>query len=70
MYNVVKVVDLVGHFSASCQRHGLCDEKTFPKNFIGIIKDVEKFVSSSFEIPPTPAHTVLYVFFWTASLRE
>jgi hypothetical protein len=44
MYNVVKVVDLVRQFSASCQRHGLCDEKTFPQNFIGIIKEVEKYV--------------------------
>jgi hypothetical protein len=44
MYNVVKVVDLVRHFSESCQRHGLCDEKTFPQNFIGIIKEVEKYV--------------------------
>lgn len=42
MYNIVKVVDLVRHFSESCQRHGLCDEKTFPQNFIGIIKEVEK----------------------------
>ena len=44
MYNVVKVVDLVRHFrvSESCQRHGLCDEKTLPQNFIGIIKEVEK----------------------------
>ncbi|KAI0267245.1 hypothetical protein BGY98DRAFT_1025481 [Russula aff. rugulosa BPL654] len=41
MYNVVKVVDLVRHFCASCQRHGLCDEATFPQNFIGIIKEVE-----------------------------
>lgn len=52
MYNVVKVVDLVRHFSASCQRHGLCDEKTFPQNFIGIIKELERcvfFLSSSFE---------------------
>ena len=45
MYNVVKVVDLVRHFSESCQRHGLCDEKTFPQNFIGIIKEVEKYVT-------------------------
>jgi hypothetical protein len=44
MYNVVKVVDLVRHFSASCQFHGLCDEKTFPQNFIGIIKEVERCV--------------------------
>ena len=48
MYNVVKVVDLVKHFSESCQRQGLCDEKTFPHNFIGIIKEVEKYVLFSF----------------------
>jgi len=41
MYNVVKVADLVKHFSASCQRHGLCDEATFPQNFVGTIKDLE-----------------------------
>ncbi len=44
MYNVVKVVELVRHFSASCQLHGLCDEDTFPQNFIGIIKEVERCV--------------------------
>jgi hypothetical protein len=52
MYNVVKVVDLVRHFSESCQRHGLCDEKTFPQNFIGIIKEVEKHV----RLPLTKHH--------------
>ncbi|KAI0295136.1 hypothetical protein B0F90DRAFT_1927674 [Multifurca ochricompacta] len=41
MYNVVKVVDLVKHFSALCQRHGLCDEETFPQSFVGIIKELE-----------------------------
>jgi hypothetical protein len=41
MYNVVKVVDLVRHFCASCQRHGLCDEETFPQNFVCIIKELE-----------------------------
>ncbi|KAI0289129.1 P-loop containing nucleoside triphosphate hydrolase protein [Russula brevipes] len=41
MYNVVKVVELVMHFSASCQRHGLCDEEKFPQNFVGIIKELE-----------------------------
>ncbi|KAH9003754.1 hypothetical protein EDB86DRAFT_2273104 [Lactarius hatsudake] len=41
MYNVAKVADLVKHFSVSCQRHGLCDEATFPQNFIGTIKDLE-----------------------------
>lgn len=43
MYDVVKVVDLVRHFSASCRRHGLCDEETFPQNFIGIIKELEQY---------------------------
>lgn len=53
MYNVVKVVDLVRQFSASCQRHGLCDEKTFPQNFVGIIKEVEQYVFffRSFALP-------------------
>ncbi|KAH9019522.1 hypothetical protein EDB84DRAFT_1442075 [Lactarius hengduanensis] len=41
MYNVAKVADLVKHFSVSCQRHGLCDEATFPQDFIGTIKDLE-----------------------------
>ena len=41
MYNVVKVADLVKHFSASCHRDGLCDEATFPHDFIGTIKDLE-----------------------------
>ena len=41
MYNVVKVADLVKHFGAACQRHGLCDEATFPPNFIGTIRDLE-----------------------------
>ena len=42
MYNVVKVVDLVRHFCASCQRHGLCDEETFPQNFVCIIEELER----------------------------
>jgi hypothetical protein len=42
MYNVVKVVDLVRHFSASCLRYGLCEEETFPRNFISIIKELER----------------------------
>ena len=42
MYNVVKVVDLVRHFCASCQRHGLCDEETFPQNFVSIINELER----------------------------
>lgn len=50
MYNVVKVVDLVRHFSTSCQRHGLCDETTFPQNFVGIIKEVEKYVLLLFSL--------------------
>ncbi len=61
MYNVVKVVDLVRHFSASCQRHGLCDEKTFPQNFIGIIKEMERYVlilSSLFFENITTAHLI------------
>jgi hypothetical protein len=66
MYNVVKVVDLVRHFSASCQRHGLCDEATFPQNFIGIIKEVEKFVSSFFDETP-PSMPVLIFFFLTVT---
>lgn len=41
MYNVIKVADLVKHFSASCQRYGLCDEATFPQDFVGTIKDLE-----------------------------
>ena len=41
MYDVVKVVDLVRHFCASCQRHGLCDEESFPQNFFSIIKERE-----------------------------
>ena len=41
MYNVIKVADLVKHFGAACQRHGLCDEATFPLNFLGTIKDLE-----------------------------
>lgn len=41
MYNVVKVVDLVRQFCASCQRHGLCDEETFPQNFVSIINELE-----------------------------
>ncbi len=58
MYNVVKVVDLVRHFSASCQRHGLCDEKTFPQNFIGIIKEMERYVSSLFFGNIITAHVI------------
>jgi len=61
MYNVIKVVDLVRHFSASCQRHGLCDEKTFPQNFIGIIKEVEKYVFFLFLL-------LVFSFFETSSL--
>ena len=41
MYNVIKVADLVQHFGAACQRHGLCDEATFPPNFVGIIRTLE-----------------------------
>lgn len=41
MYNVDKVADLVKDFSASCHRHGLCDEATLPPDFIGTIKDLE-----------------------------
>ena len=52
MYDVVKVVDLVRHFSASCRRHGLCDEETFPQNFIGIIKELEQYVRSSSSFAP------------------
>lgn len=44
MYSVVKVVDLVRHFSASCRRYGLCEEETFPQNFIDIIKELERYV--------------------------
>ena len=44
MYNVVKVVDLVRHFSESCRRYGLCEEEKFPQNFISIIKELEKYV--------------------------
>lgn len=52
MYDVVKVVDLVRHFSASCRRHGLCDEETFPQNFIGIIKELEQCVRASSSFAP------------------
>lgn len=48
MDNVYKVVDLVSNFSASCLRHGLCDEKTFPQDFILIIKDMEEYVRLPF----------------------
>ena len=41
MYNVIKVADLVKHFGAACQRHGMCDEATFPLNFLGTIRDLE-----------------------------
>ena len=41
MYNVIKVANLVEHFGAACQRHGLCDEATFPPNFVGTIKALE-----------------------------
>lgn len=41
MYNVIKVADLVKHFGAACQRHGLCDEVTFPQSFVGTIRDLE-----------------------------
>jgi hypothetical protein len=44
MYNVVKVVNLVRDFCASCQRHGLCDEATFPQNFVSIIGELEQYV--------------------------
>ena len=66
MYNVIKVVDLVRHFSASCQRHGLCDEKTFPQNFIGIIKEVEKYVLLSFF--PFETSSLMFFFFLLCSL--
>jgi len=46
MYNVVKVVDLVRDFCASCQRHGLCDEESFPQNFVSIIQELEWCVVS------------------------
>lgn len=51
MYNVVKVVDLVRHFSASCLRYGLCEEETFPRNFISIIKELERYVLLPFALP-------------------
>jgi hypothetical protein len=41
MYNVIKVADLVKHFGAACQRNGLCNEATFPPDFVGIIKALE-----------------------------
>src|SRR5260221_11493828 len=41
MYNVVKVVNLVRDFCASCQRHGVCDGESFPQNFVSIIKELE-----------------------------
>lgn len=43
MYDVVKVVELVKQFVASCQRHGLCDKETFPKDFVGIIMELERY---------------------------
>ena len=48
MYNVVKVVNLVRDFCASCQRHGLCDEATFPQNFVSIIGELEQYVRACF----------------------
>jgi hypothetical protein len=63
MYNVAKVVDLVRHFSELCQRHGLCDEKTFPQNFISIIKEVEKYT-----LLPLKHHHRSYGFLGTVSL--
>ncbi|KAF8257964.1 hypothetical protein EI94DRAFT_1835290 [Lactarius quietus] len=41
MYNVIKVADLVKHFGAACQRNGICDEASFPPEFVGIIKALE-----------------------------
>jgi hypothetical protein len=64
MYNVVKVVDLVRHFSSSCQHHGLCDEKTFPQNFIGIIKELEKYVLPFFSpCVPFGSSLIRFAFF-------
>jgi hypothetical protein len=63
MYDVVKVVDLVRHFSASCQRHGLCDENTFPQNFIGIIKELEQCV----RLLPFGSNRHLYLAFYFCS---
>jgi len=62
MYNVVKVVDLVRHFCASCQRHGLCDEETFPQNFVSIINELEGcglFFPISLSVPVLP-HPFLF----------
>jgi hypothetical protein len=43
MYNVLRVVDLVKHFSILCQRHGLHDDdEKFPNDFSGIIKELER----------------------------
>ena len=53
MYDVVKVVDLVRHFCASCQRHGLFDEESFPQNFVSII------VNAS---PPSPRRHAFFLF--------
>ncbi|KAH9044956.1 hypothetical protein EDB83DRAFT_2317863 [Lactarius deliciosus] len=50
MYNAAKVADLVKHFSVSCLRHGLCDEATFPQNFIGTIKDLETELKKVVEV--------------------
>ena len=47
MYNVIKVADLVQHFGAACQRHGLCDEATFPPNFVSTIKALEMYLDMS-----------------------
>jgi hypothetical protein len=49
MYNVIKVADLVKHFGAACQRHGLCDEATFPPNFVGTIKDTRNVTAHIFD---------------------
>ena len=65
MYNVVKVVDLVRHFSASCRRYGLCEEETFPQNFISIIKELEKydFLLLSLSVFPLNHHASSLILF-------
>jgi|SRR5712671_4653673 len=69
MYNVVKVVDLVKHFSESCKRHGLCDERTFPQNFISIINELER-CSDRCESSCIIAYPLIYFFLVCSEFRR
>jgi hypothetical protein len=45
MYNIVKVANLVGQLSASCQQYGLGNEAVplLPQSLVGIVTELEMY---------------------------